>query len=88
VSETTTTTQAAVLDGVQTAQKLVIDGLTNLADLVRPAIDTLPEIPFVQSLPTPAEVVENGFDFAAKLLAAQRDFAAQVAAVLAPQPQA
>jgi hypothetical protein len=84
VSEITTTVQSAVLDSIESTQKLVLDGLKNVADYVKPLVESIPELPLSENLPTPSEIVENNYAFAQKLLKSQHEFATQVIAAFRP----
>jgi len=72
------------LDAVREGQQAIVDaveawskGVERLAVSYQPA----PEGP---ELPTPEQVVENAFDFAEKLLEAQREFARNLLEAAAP----
>lgn len=87
VSEIASSTEERVLTGVKASQSLVIDGLKNsiaLADRVMPeqVSDRIEER--VASIPSATPLVDGAFDFAAKLLAAQREFAAELIQILQP----
>jgi len=87
VSEIASSTEERVLTGVKAGQALVIDGLKNtiaLADRVVPAqvSDRIEER--AASIPSASPLVDGMFDFYGKLLAAQRDFATEVIAILQP----
>lgn len=87
VSEIASSTEERVLTGVKAGQALVIDGLKNgiaLADRVVPAQVTERIEERVASVPSATPLVDGAFDFAGKLLAAQRDFAAEIVAILQP----
>ncbi len=71
-----TTTQAAIIDGVRTMSSTMASAL--------PAVPKLPAVPGADKLPTPADAVELGFDFAARLLASQRDFAERLLDAVSP----
>lgn len=69
------TSQAAMLDGVRTFS-------TSLAD----TMPKLPAIPGLDAVPSPVEALELSFDFAARLLANQRDFMLALVGAAAPAP--
>jgi hypothetical protein len=75
IMDSTDDVQAQVLEGIRKSQTAVIDGVRAWADRFAPF--TLPHTSWapVEELPTPAEVIDSSFDFAAKLLDAQREFA-------------
>ena len=72
--------QAQVLDSVRKSQDAVVDALRTWADAVHSVTPSLPvsAVPFADKLPRPKDLVEDAFDFAAQLLAAQRKFAEDV----------
>ena len=77
--------QAQLLEGLRQSQQLVVDAVqawTDATARVTPAVP-LPEPP--ADAPQPSEVVASSFDFAEKLLAAQREFAEKLVAIT-PQP--
>lgn len=89
VSEIATSTEERVLTGVKVSQALVIDSLKNgiaLADRVVPApvADRIEER--VAVLPSATPLINGAFDFAGKLLAAQRDFAGEMIEIFQPAP--
>jgi hypothetical protein len=71
--------QSQVLDGIRKSQEAVIDGMRTWAETVQQLVpgtaqSALPST----SLPSPTEVVDSVFDFAAQLLDAQRELAHSV----------
>jgi hypothetical protein len=72
--------QAQVLDGIRKSQEAVIDGMRTWAETIQQLVPgaTQAAMPRTEQLPTPAEVVDSVFDFAAQLLAAQRELAHSV----------
>ena len=72
--------QAQVLDSIRKSQNAVVDALRTWADAVHSVTPSLPvsAVPFADKLPKPRDLVEDAFDFAAQLLAAQRKFAEDV----------
>jgi len=72
--------QAQILDSIRKSQDAVVDALKTWADAVHSVTPTLPvsAVPFADKLPKPKDLVEDAFDFAAQLLAAQRKFAEDV----------
>lgn len=89
VTEFAAATEERVLTGVKASQALVIDGLKNaltLADRVVPAQVADRVEGQVKTLPSASPVVDGAFDFAGKLLAAQRDFAGEIVGIFQPVP--
>jgi len=91
VREIASSTEERVLTGVKVGQALVIDGLRNViavADRVVPTPVTGRIEGRLDSLPSAAPVVEGAFEFAGKLLDAQRDFAGEIVELVQPTPAA
>jgi hypothetical protein len=72
--------QAQVLDGIRKSQEAVIDGMRTWAETVQQLVPGTAQaaLPRSSQLPTPTEVVDSVFDFAAQLLDAQRSLAHSV----------
>jgi hypothetical protein len=72
--------QAQVLDGIRKSQEAVIDGMRTWAETIQQLVPGTAQAagPRTDQLPTPAEVVDSVFDFAAQLLNAQRELAHSV----------
>jgi methionyl-tRNA formyltransferase len=72
--------QAQVLDGIRKSQEAVIDGMRTWAETIQQLVPGTARDagPRTDQLPTPAEVVDSVFDFAAQLLNAQRELAHSV----------
>ena len=72
--------QAQFLDSIRKSQDAVVDALRTWAEAVHSLTPSLPvsALPFADKLPKPKDLVEDAFDFAAQLLAAQRKFAEDV----------
>ena len=84
VSEITDSVQTQVLDLINKAQDATIDSVRTLAETVEGFVPELPALPFTGRLPEPSSVVDDAFDFAAKLLESQRRFAKELFAAAAP----
>ena len=67
-----------VLETVRQSQEAVVKAVKTWAEAGKSIVPDLPPVPFADQLPNTVDIVENAFDFADKLLAAQRDFAAAV----------
>jgi hypothetical protein len=79
--------QDQILGAIKTGQGVVLDGVKAWSEVVEalvPNKPTLPRVPGSELLPTPAETVELSFDFAAKVLRAQQEFARNVVSALTP----
>ena len=72
--------QAQVLDGIRKSQEAVIDGMRAWTETVQQLVPGTAQatVPGASQLPSPAEVVDSVFDFAAQLLNAQRELAHSV----------
>jgi hypothetical protein len=72
--------QAQVLDGIRKSQEAVIDGMRSWAETIQQLVPGTAQaaLPRTDQLPTPTEVVDSVFDFAAQLLDAQRKLAYSV----------
>ena len=72
--------QAQVLDGIRKSQEAVIDGMRTWAETIQQLVPSTTQAAVARTdqLPTPAEVVDSVFDFAAQLLNAQRELAHSV----------
>jgi hypothetical protein len=84
VSEITDSVQSQVLELINKAQEATIDGVRTLAETVEGFVPELPALPLSGRLPEPSSVVDDAFDFAAKLLESQRRFAQELFAAAAP----
>jgi hypothetical protein len=72
--------QAQVLEGIRKSQEAVIDGMRAWAETMQQLVPGAAQAaaPAARQLPSPAEVVDSVFDFAAQLLNAQRELAHSV----------
>ncbi len=76
------------LDAVREGQQAIVDAVEAWSKGVERLAVSYPPVPGAPELPTAQEVVENAFDFAEKLLAAQREFARNLLEATAPaQPR-
>ena len=66
------------------SQQAVIDAVAAWAHAVKEITPGASSIPSADALPQPREVIDNAFDFAQKLLDAQRDFAENVLTAASP----
>ena len=83
-TEFTRTAQDQVFESVRQSQQAVVEAVRLWAKAVEKAVPAIPAVPFADELPRPEEALEGAFDFAEKLLAAQREFARNVLAAAAP----
>lgn len=70
-----TTSQAAMLDGVKTFSASIADTMPKM-----------PAVPGMDAVPSPVDALEMGFDFAARLLANQREFMLALVGAATPAP--
>jgi len=77
-----------LVSAVKQSQSLALDAARAFAGTWSSVPSRLPEIPNVVALPDVPTVTAYGFDLAAELLAAQRDFAVALAATLTPDKTA
>src|SRR5438105_10252225 len=73
-----------VLSAITDAQEAVVSAVASVSQFVGSAIPELPELPVLNTLPTPKEVVEQSFTFASKLLDSQKMYATEVLGALEP----
>ena len=72
--------QEAVIDGMRKSQEAVIEGMRAWTETIQQLVPGTGQsaLPRTDQLPSPAEVVDSVFDFAAQLLNAQRELAHSV----------
>lgn len=84
VIDYTTTAQAKTLDAITQSQAAVLDVVETWAKAVEGTVQELPAVPVASSLPSIEELISVQFDFAGRVLAAQRDFAEKLVKASAP----
>ncbi len=77
-NEMLTSLEDQVLETVKQGQEAIVKAVRTWADASKNLIPDLPPLPFADQLPNVSDLVENGFAFADKLIASQREFAAAV----------
>ena len=87
LNEASRTAQDQFLGAVRQSQQAVVDAVAAWAKAVKEITPAVPAVPNGTELPKPQEVIENAFDFAQKLLDAQRDFAHNVISAASPAIQ-
>jgi hypothetical protein len=72
--------QEEFLSTVRKSQEAVVDAIKTWAESVQSITPKIPsvQVPGVEKLPKPEDVVANAYDFAEQLLATQRRFAEEV----------
>jgi hypothetical protein len=81
------TAQEQILNAYEMGSNAIVDGVRNWAEAIEsitPANFNAPSIPGLDNLPSPTDTVEGGFEFAQKMLNAQRDFALSLIKAVAP----
>ena len=82
--ESTLTAQDKALTALRESQAAVVDVVETWAKAVENSVPDLPAIPVAGSLPTPEEIIKTSYDFAGKVLQAQREFAEKLLKAVAP----
>jgi hypothetical protein len=81
--ELSKTYQDQVLSLMEQSQKLAVESVSAWTKAVQPLAKNAPAAP-VAGLPTPKEIVDNQYAFAAKLLEAQHEYLSAVLTAAAP----
>lgn len=76
--------QDKTLSALRQSQTAVLDIVETWAKAVENSAQDLPAIPVASALPTPEEIIKTSYDFAGKVLEAQREFAQKLVTVAAP----
>ena len=84
VIENTLAAQDKALSALRESQSAVVDIVESWAKAVENSVPDLPAIPVAGSLPTPEEIIKTSYDFAGKVLDAQREFAEKLLKAAAP----
>ena len=82
--ESTLAAQDKALSALRESQSAVVDIVESWAKAVENSVPDLPAIPVAGSLPTPEEIIKTSYDFAGKVLDAQREFAEKLLKAAAP----
>lgn len=77
-------TQEQILDAAKQNQQIAIQAAQAWAQAVAPYASQIPATPGLEGTATPAELVENSFGFAKKLIELQQELALGVAQAWAP----
>lgn len=84
VIDYTKSAQDKALSAITQSQAAVLDVVETWAKAVEGTVQDLPAIPVAASLPNLDELIAVQFDFAGRVLAAQRDFAQKLVKAAAP----
>ena len=76
--------QGQVLDTIRKGQEAVVDGLRSWTEAAEQFVPRTAAWPGAERYPSPAELVDTAYDFAAELLKAQRDFLHKAIQVTTP----
>jgi hypothetical protein len=81
---TTEDLQAQILASIRKSQAAAVDVLRTWTEATERLVPRTAPWPGADRYPTPAELVDSAYDFAAELLKAQRDFAHKALQATAP----
>ena len=76
--------QGQVLDTIRKGQEAVVDGLRSWTEAAEQFVPRTAAWPGAERYPSPAELVDTAYDFAAELLKAQREFLHKAIEVTTP----
>ena len=77
--------QGQVLDTIRKGQEAVVDGLRSWTETAEQFVPRTVAWPGADRYPSPAELVDTAYDFAAELLKAQREFLHKAIEVTTPR---
>jgi hypothetical protein len=77
-TEMITALEDQVFETVRQSQEVVVKAVQSWAEAGKSVMPEVPALPFADQLPNAVDMVENAFNFADRLLATQRQFAAAV----------
>lgn len=84
VIDYTISAQDKTLSALRQSQAAVIDVVETWAKAVEGSVQDLPAVPVASSLPSLEEIIQTNFDFAGRVLSAQREFAQKLVSAAAP----
>jgi hypothetical protein len=76
--------QGQVLDTIRKSQEAVVDGLRSWTEAAEQFVPKTAGWPGAERYPSPTELVDTAYDFAAELLKAQREFVHKAIEVTSP----
>jgi hypothetical protein len=76
--------QEQTLSSIRQSQQAVVEAVRAWANAVESTVPETPSLPFASELPSPQQIVHTSFDFAERLLKAQREFTENVLSAAAP----
>jgi hypothetical protein len=82
----TTTAQENALNAIETTKAYWLESFKAVAATTKRVLPTMPQLPEMTPMIDPMEAVSTTYDFAEKLLAAQRSMVEEVVATLSPMP--
>jgi hypothetical protein len=83
-TKTVAQTEDQILAMVGQAQAAVIDAVSTVSERVAGFLPEIPELPYAEQVPSPAEFVGLWFGSMERLLAVQKDYATALVEALAP----
>lgn len=82
--EYTQAAQERTLSALRQSQDALVEAVGSWAKAVEGAVPGIPPIPVAKGLPTIDELIKSNFDFAGKVLTAQREFVQSLVKAAAP----
>ncbi len=78
--------QDDLLKVIRTSQETVVEAVKTWVDTIKTVTPKVPsaQLPLVEKLPKPQDIVTSAYDFAEKLLSSQRQFALELVQATAP----
>src|ERR687896_2630573 len=76
--------QGQVLDTIRKGQEAVVDGLRSWTEAAEQFVPRTAAWPGADRYPSPSELIDTAYDFAAELLKAQREFLHKAVEVTTP----
>ncbi len=73
-----------MLEAMELTQQVVLTNLSAGTATAQALSRNLPALPFADRLPDPVLLTDQAFDFAAKVMASQKDFSVKLVAALRP----
>jgi hypothetical protein len=84
ITEATVALQEQSLEAIKRTQDAYVDAVQTWAKTASGLLPEVPAVPFADEVPNPQVVLNLSFDYAEKLLGAQRQFAQNLLAATAP----
>ncbi len=84
LSDTLSNIPDQLLEAIEMTQQLVLTNVSATTATAKAFSRNVPDLPFADRLPDPIRLTDSAFDFAAKLMANQRDFSLKLLETFAP----